>query len=98
MLITLVNYEKKDDMGFVSIFDVRKILEELKIDVNGVQPLPNNATYIDKITRKILCKHYGIPESECKEKLDKQPEFVANYRTVHEIIRKKVVSKEYPLP
>lgn len=85
-------------MGFISIFDVRKILEELKIDVNSVQPLPNNATYIDKTTRRILCKYYDIPESECKEKLDNQSEFVANHRMVHEIIREKVVSKEYALP
>jgi len=90
-----VNYEKKYNTGIITIVDVRKILEELKIDVNGVQPLPNNATYIDKTTRRILCKYYDIPESECKEKLDTQTEFLTNYRTVHEIIRQKVVPKQY---
>lgn len=84
--------------GTISLNEVMKTLKNLGIDIYNPDISPNLPAYVDKTTRRILCKYYSILETECREKLESQSEFVTNYRTVHEIIRKKVVSKEYALP
>jgi len=88
----LMNIENEYN-ALVTSSDVSKILKELGINIDNADLKPNRATYIDKTTRRVLCRFYHIDEAKCRENLEKQDNFITNYLTVREIIDEHAPNK-----